>query len=453
MRSRALVLFLILVGGMGIGADTNLSIGAETPLDAVLDSLRTETRDTRRWDQFVVSTDWDSTAGEWVPNPEVDLRKRPFALDRFRLRPVPRWRVDKVEGLTPGLGLQMQWGRRPGIRLSGGMDRATAPGRWAGEVTVSLQSDATISNGPPPSARTRTGGGGRSDNRAPWYFSVTYAERALPFGSNRPVYNGAQASLLSLDGQNYVQREERTTGIGLRAGGRVVLDLGYTERKDGPLTTALDPLWNTDPESWKNPAADAIDTKGALLRARADLGPRITARAGAFGGRLGGEAEYYPLGAEAQFALHPPGAELLQVELWTNAVLGRPPRQELADLGGVSSLRAHAPGELVGRASTLLKLDYFLRFDVLRRLHLPFARQLRLQPTAFVDIGAVWGESDWTGSAALRGPTSRDLRTDLGIGIQRNMGYPGLLGNLRLDFGWRTDRSRDRFRASVSVSP
>jgi len=89
---------------------------------------------------------------------------------------------------------------------------------------------------------------------------------------------------------------------------------------------------------------------------------------------------------------------------------------------------------------------------VLRRLHVPFARQLRLQPAAFVDIGAVWGDEDWAQAQDVRGPSSSDLRTDLGVGFRRNMGYPGLLGSMQVDFGWRTDRSYDRFRASVRFS-
>ena len=464
--ARLFVLVAALLAASGVGnpyaadpppaapSEGATSLPSPTSLDAVLDSLRAETRATNRWDQFVSTTDWDSTAGDWIPDAEVDLRGRRSALKRFHLGVVPRWRVDKVEGLTPGAGLRVEWGRRPGTRLSGGMDRATAAGRWGGEVTASFQSDARVGTGPPPATRARLGGSGSgTSGRASWYLSLTYAEQAVPFGGNRPAYNGVQTTLLSRDGRSYLQREERTAAIGLRAAESVYFDLAYTERRDGPLVSHMEPLWNTDPKEWENVAAERLDSRGILLGTRANLGVRFTARAGAFGGALGGDAEYYPIGAEARHAFHVPGSERLDVEVWVTGVLGDAPRQEWADLGGVSSLRAHAPGELVGRASGLLRLDYILRFDVLRRLHVPFARQLRLQPTAFVDLGAVWGDEDWTRRQDVRGPSSSDVRTDIGVGLQRNMGYPGLLGTVRVNFGWRTDRSTDRFRATVQISP
>lgn len=435
---------------------------APRPLEAVLDSLRQATEASRPWERFVGRTDWDSTGGEWVPSPE-GLPTRPSGFTRIRLAPSPRFRFDKVQGATPGVGATLAWGRRAGLRVSGGLDRATSAGRWAGEVTVSLQDDVRASNGPPRVARARLGGGGAQTlaaspfaRRAGRAVSLTYAEAAVPFGSNRPQRNGVAALLLSLDGQDYLRREERSVGLAL---GREALrtEIAYTERRDAALGVALDPPLHTDPGSWANRAADRVLTRGFLAAAGTAIGApeplSLTLRAGAFGGALGGDAEYYPLGLELHRAFHPWAAERLDIVAWAGAVPGRPPRQERADLGGVSSLRAHRAGELEGRAATFFRLDYQLGVDLLARLHAGLARRLRLQPTAFIDAGAAWGDTDWTQREEIMGPRSADWRTDLGIGLQRSLGYPGLLDRVRVDFAWRTDRGHDRFRASVRLSP
>lgn len=465
---RACLFVILLLGALWATsyADSTPSSGSAPPsrLDAVLDSLRAATAASSRWDEFVTSADWDSTETAWIPDPSSAPTRNPMT--RFHFDLSPRFRFNKVEGITPGTGATVQWARRPGFRIDGGMDRATAPGRWAGEVTASFQSDARSPSGPSTAVRTRHGGGGPESAENPfgeirsrrnWRVFVSYAERALPFGSQRPVRNGFQAALLSVDTQSYSWREERTVGFEPPSPSRVRWEFAYTERKDRNAVVALDPLWNTDPASWKGAAIDRVETHGLVGRTTVRLGflrsLEVTARAGAFGGAFGGDREFYPAGFELRRSFRPPGAERLTAELWGTAVFGRPPSQEWADLGGSSSLRAHRTREQLGRASTVVRLDYELGVDILRRIQFPFSRQLRLQPVLFVDTGAAWGGSDWTRRENVRGPRSADWRTDFGIGVQRRMGYPGLIDRLRVDFAFRTDRSNDRFLATVRLFP
>jgi hypothetical protein len=115
-------------------------------------------------------------------------------------------------------------------------------------------------------------------------------------------------------------------------------------------------------------------------------------------------------------------------------------------------LRGYAPRALVGAASLFARIDLASAVDPLRRTRIPGLRSLRLQPVLFVDIGSVWGGSGWGSVREITMPASSDWRSDFGVGIQRNLNYPGLLSRARVDLAWRTDRSRDRLRASIALT-
>ncbi len=468
----ALILSIVAVTGITLSSassvkalDSSSTTAAETPLESVLDSLRTETESERRWDRFVTSTDWDSTSANWVPSAADGLRGS-SGWTRLKVSPAPRYRYNKVEGPTPGVGATLQWGRRPGLRLSGGYDRATGPGRYSGEVMASFQSHvnraypfAAVSRsrmtGSGPETRSSVLDGG--NRRSGWRAYVGYAERPVAFGANRPLSNFVQASLLSLDAQNYLQREERVAGLQWHFTRSLLGEVAYTQRKDSALHVPNSPFWNTDPAGWRNAAIDAVDTQGIVARMSwsqpftTDNG--VWLRAGAFGGSLGGDREFYPVGLEVRRAFKAPLSARLETGVSATAVGGRPPRQEWADLGGVWGLRAHRSRALTGRAAAAFRADYMLGVDLFRQLSVPLLDRLRIQPSLFVDVGAVWGRDDWTDRKDLTGPESSDIRTDFGFGLSRHLGYVGIVNRARVDFGWRTDRAEDRFRVSLSITP
>ncbi|MCA9728414.1 MAG: hypothetical protein KC729_12070, partial [Candidatus Eisenbacteria bacterium] len=387
--------------------------------------------------------------------------------DRIRFSTSPSVGFSKVEGMTSGGAVTVSWLRGPGIQAQGRLDRSYWRGVYEGDAWIGFTAVPRAPAAMPRALRTRITGGGKEaggglfesfDRQSAWSLRGGYSRRPVPFGTDRPPVNALQASLLGLDHQSYVDREERFVGLELRPSRNWLVEGWLTDRRDRSIASALDPLWQTDPHTWSNPSIDEGRMHGSIARVgwtRADFGEPMRGawlQGTAFGGALGGDREFYTLGAELHTSRTQPPFESIELEIAAAAAGGEVPRQMLPDLGGSSTLRGHPPRALVGATSFVTRVDFLSAIDPLRKTNIPGVRSLRLQPVLFADLGAVWGERGWTGVSALRLPRSEDWRSDFGIGIQRNVNYPGLLSRIRVDLAWRTDRAHDRMRASLALT-
>lgn len=435
-------------------------------IDAILDSLSSESDSLFvRWRDAAPPAWVDPDSAEWIPS-ATPARDSSIGWKRTQLSVSPVLGFSKVDGISSGGSVAVRWLRGPGLALRGSVDRAYWRGDYEGDLSVAITDRPRGTHPFPTALRTRITGGGKEGTGAPlaelqrrsvWSLRVGYSRRTLAFGTNRPVLNSLPAFILGVDHQSYLDREERFVGLELQPARAFVIEGWCVDRRDRSLTSTLDPLFRTDPGTWENPRVDNGPSRGAIVRtgwSDQEFGKPMRSAAimgSAFGGVFGKEREYYTLGVELNSAIRAPSLESVELGFAAAAAGGSVPVQGRPDLGGSSTLRGYEPRALVGATSLFARMDLVSAFDPLRRTGISLLRSLRLQPVLFADIGAVWGGSGWSSIGAITLPVSSDWRSDAGIGIQRNINYPGLLSRVRLDFAWRTDRSHDRLRASIAL--
>jgi len=438
-------------------------------VEAVLDSLRNTGEPTPLWESLIESAGWDTLGTEtWIPNADNPAPRSP-AWRRFRRSFRPQLGFNKVDGLVSGVGVSTQWMKRPGLRLEGAMMRSSGRGRYQGEFIASWQSDARASLPYSWASRSRLTGGSKEARISPfanggrqqraWSGFGGYSERTVPFGSNRPLGNAAQSLILALDEQSYLDRIESFAGIRQKISRTIRSEWVYIDRKDRPIESSRSPHLQTSPRAWKNAPSDRQHIRGVSWMGewipggqRLEAQDGLWLKAAAWGGALGGDRELYTTGFEARQTWPVPGRGTLEVEGWASAVGGDPATQDLTDLGGATSLRGYPARSQVGTTSLLLRTDYSFGLDLLAKTNVPWIRSFHLQPVVFFDVGAAWGTRGWQSISDLTLPESQDWKTDIGLGVQRLVNYPGLLTRVRVDFGWRLDRAEDRFRASLSLT-
>lgn len=466
------------------------------------DSLRHVSADSldALWNQWA-PPEWTSTDSlPWIP--AADDAKRAEAKRRFlRTSFAPVIGFNKVNGPSAGLGLNIALGRSRRTSLHGTAARAFSRGVYEGAAGIRVQWNGGAFSPQSPLARTRITGGGKESwglgssigfgtprpaTPTGLAFRGTWSRGAVPFGTTRPRLNGVQSLFLGLDTQSYLDREECTAGLELAYGSGHHAELVWVEQRDHSLGNSLDPLFQTDPRSWINAASDRAHTTGVLLGAAFGVSTRWYAEPVGLWTRLGtfeteGE-RYHTLGAESRYGWVVPGAETIDVEVWAAAIddgdsrldisesgmargsaLGnrggysrgnRVPVQAYPDLGGPTSLRGYPSRAFLGNRVVLARADYIASVNWLGGV--PLVRGLRLQPVLFADAGGVWIDDApvFDVSASETAKTARTAETwvfDYGIGIQRNVSYPGILSRLRVDFAVRTDRDRDRWRATLQL--
>ena len=476
------------------GTTPRMDNAAASPrYQSILDSLRTDSDSLFRWDEAAAQVGWaDADTGLWrpdidgIPSSRTKLASIGFVPELFR--------HTKVDGVTLGGGVNVRLFRGPSVRVVARGLRALSRGAWMGEVSA-MWSPRRMKLEYPTALRSRLSGGGGErigfpglDSRSTaWALVGGGSDRSRVFGSERIYAGSIQSALAGVDGQSYLDRRQVYGGVLFqiptsRFGPLLKTELLWSESRESALTVAHEPLFNTDPNLWPNAAAQGRTSGGLTLWSQwgnelTSFGTRVRARASTHGASVGAGAEVHTFGAEVLHRRTAWGAESVAIDLRGVAIGGGNllSPQDTADLGGTATLRGFRPRSLVGATSLLGRLDYIWAYDPFRRWNVPLLRHLRLQPTLFVDAGAVWSPRISSGSGAredaettglldptlyawrdlssLRGPTSADWRFDWGVGVQRSLGFPGLLGRARVDFGLRTDRSTDRLRVSVSLSP
>lgn len=453
------------------GDESRDSSDVRPALEAVLDSLHTEPDTLLHWD-LASPPQWPTTDSVWVPASAESLWRESRGRGvSFGGRPLLGY--SKVQGVNVGLRLRVQ--RREGLdlHLGGALRRALASGRWEGFGVVGLFSPGSGSTGLPRGGGARLTGGGSGTPGGPrgfqggllrqrgWGIVLGWSRQPVPFTSNRPYGTTLLSLLAGLDHQDYLNRREGVVAFLLQPARELQGELLFIRREDESLAPTAGSLLDLDEEVMgRNISVDRTNANGAVLswsvgESRDMLIPEVggSLRFGAWGGVFGGNREFYTFGGEARRFFPVPPRSKIRTEIWLGFSGGNPPVQELGDLGGESSLRGYPPASFTGPAIFLVRGDYLLGIDIFREMRFPVLRRLGLQPAVFFDAGVVWGDRPWDGVDELGFPNTQDWRFDAGVGLQRLVGFPGLISAVRLDVAWRLDRQRDRIRLNLHLIP
>jgi hypothetical protein len=346
---------------------------------------------------------------------------------RTTLSPLSRFAFNRCEGLRPGLAVTHRHLVRHGATLGAGLGYGIARERFVWDVSADL----------PLAIAAPTNAEGRPTSRS-WpglSLEMRGGDQVVAFGGEHDVVQRIETILDGSDPLMY---------HGARGGGadlvwRPVPTLAmcggwfYEEQYPLPVVTDWTLLGNADdvPENW---AADRLITRAATLGATVDLRRHQLS----FGVErhdldLADPASSIPDGAlwtlraglRASWIM-PQGHEVMLRGDWRRNDRAAP-LQSREWLGGAQSLRGYPVRELEGDDAALATLDLRGGFDPLRALHIPLLSRLGLQPIAFAD----WGRTT-RGDPSASSTGDAGWRADVGIGLGRLIGAPGIGGHLRL---------------------
>ena len=332
---------------------------------------------------------------------------------------------NRVEGLVAGVKLTVGIPLGYGVELHGQGAYAVASKRFRHRETLRVRLSPF-----------------QEDTR----LELGFADHVVPYGSNRPAGNALRALVGAADEQDYLRRREGWVGLTWAENRRGTARLRYETARETSVSTHTDfslfgnhrLLGENVPvdEGWDRALAAEV-TAGSWDQGR----QAIRLRHRVAGGALGGSFSYSRFEAEVRVRRYLPGNPEVVLEAGYVRVGGSPPRQEMADLGGLSTVRGFdrrspagttSPSDScrtglpddrtrVGKASFHARLELLLPFDLLRRTGLPVLRSARVQFVPWADAGRVW-----------RGNSDRWL-TAAGLGLQRYLGPFGRGAYLRFD--------------------
>jgi hypothetical protein len=338
------------------------------------------------------------------PRKPVRLAWKPLALSTY----------DRVNGLRLGSGAAIDVGRW--LTLDGAAARALSAGEWA------WSADARA-------------GDERAAVEAGWF------DHTVPFGPNQGAYFTSLGALVAgQDRQEHLQRRAWHAGLALEPARRTRIGLRYFVHEDdsAPAVTDFHFAGGDTPIERASPAISPGTTRGVELRgswrARHDRAS-VDVHGGVAGGSLRGAHEFAWQEASARVASPAWAGGVWELTAGAAHVAGSPPVQAVPFLGGDGNLRGFAPLEFGGDVRLALRAEYAWGYDLLARTRVPVVRSLRLQFIPFVDAGTTWGVE---GGALGAAPLDGRWKSSVGLGIKRNIDYPGL-GAVRLDVSRRTD--------------
>jgi hypothetical protein len=260
-----------------------------------------------------------------------------------------------------------------------------------------------------------------------------YADRVVPYGSNRPTANSLRALVGSADEQDYLHRRG---GWGeLRWSGSPLGDaaLRYEAARERSIKAHTDfavfgpdrlMAFNAPVDEGIDRAATAELDLGSLVENRRSL--RLAHRVA--GGSLGGDFTYTRFEAAAACRRFLPGSFEAVIDAGYTRVGGDAPVQRLADVGGLSTVRGFDRRSRVGREALTARVELLVPYDLFGLTGIPFLRKARLQFVPWADAGRVWDEAT-CGCGAAPEP----WLISAGLGLQYYLGPFGKGSYLRLD--------------------
>jgi len=390
------------------------------PGDSVTESLheRLRRQDEARYDPELLQTDSALRDSLLTSLDSLGLagarEKRPFPL-RVGFNPaLGLWTYNRVEGFLLAAGVDLE-GRRvqePWMQLQGGYAFGSEKFRYRGILRLPLGPEA-------------------------WGFDarMQFEDRVVPYGSNRPLWNGLRAFVGGEDARDYMGRLGGSAFLRWRRWRSLQLTVGYEAAEESSVsaTTEFALLGNMAPDNL--PIQDGTDRAivgtlrlGSLVHhlARLDVEHRVA------GGGLGGSFTYNRTDANLAARRYFWRQEFV-LQLRYVRTAGTVPVQRLADVGGLSTVRGWRKRAQVGESSFDARLEYLVPYDLFRGTRVPLLRRMRLQLAPWADAARTWdGPSDsWIYAA--------------GLGIQHFLGALGEPTYLRLDvaFPMGPERSRD----------
>jgi len=151
------------------------------------------------------------------------------------------------------------------------------------------------------------------------------------------------------------------------------------------------------------------------------------------GGSLGGDFRYARTDLTVRARGFILGRQEFEATLKGVTTADAPPFQQLADVGGLSTVRGYDRRTHVGEHSFAARVEYMFPYDIFASTKLPLVKALGVQLIPWGDAARV-GDGD-----------SNDWITSAGFGLQRYLWPVEHAANLRLDFAWPVDNPQDDF--------
>ena len=319
---------------------------------------------------------------------------------------------NRVEGGIAGLGMawRLPIGPRPELTAQAGY--ASGPRKL--RHSTSLRTPLAVSHGAPS-------------------LEVGYADRVVRLYSDDRGVNFLTSFYGSDAEESYLRRRGGWAALSWdRApGGRwglrydAAVEDSVRRRTDFGLFATERPMsFNIPVDEGAERSIEATWSAGSLLSGRqeASLRHRVA------GGGLGGDFVYSRLTAEASARRFLIWNHEAVLDLAYTRVGGWAPRQRLADLGGLGTVRGFAPRTQVGRESLRARVELLLPYDLFARARVPLLRRAGLQLVPWADAGRSWGACE-DGS----GGGSGCWLTSAGLGFQTLLGPFGAASFLRFD--------------------
>ena len=324
---------------------------------------------------------------------------------------ISQWDYNRVEGLV--FGGQFTYGRADQrTRFSAFGAYATAPEDFRYKVDFKTTLPAT--------------------NRKA-ALVASFRDRVEPFGSNRIALNSVRAFVGGADEQDYVHRLGGSARVVFNPMRGLVFDLGYDAARERSVATDEDFSLFGDMNQ-PNPPIDEGDDQAIVAGVQVNAPRWLTVQLAqrVAGGTLGGDFRYHRTDITIHARGFVVGRQEIDATLQGVATGDAPPFQQLADVGGLSTVRGYDRRTHVGKDSFAARLEYLVPYDVFAYTRIPLLRSSSIQIVPWADAARV-GNGDSTGW----------IRS-AGVGLQRYLWPVEKAANLRLDFAFPLDGdSRD----------
>jgi hypothetical protein len=339
----------------------------------------------------------------------------PLYGDAWRLDPDPRlkdWDYNRVEGfLFGGGGSFGRADKRVKLDAFGGYATASEKFRWRAKFKAELP--------------------GTNHKLSAF---ANFRDYVDPFGSNRIAFNSLRAFVGGADEQDYLHRTGGGAGLELTPWDDVHFDLGYEGSRERSIAQDADfSVWGDldKPNPEINEGDERAVVAGFEAGGRRWLNAQLTQRLA--GGSLGGDFRY----ARTDLTVHARGFILGRQEFEATlkgvTTADATPFQQLADVGGLSTVRGYDRRTHVGEHSFAARVEYMFPYDIFASTKIPLVEDLGVQLIP-------WGDAARVGNG-----DSNDWITSVGFGLQRYLWPIQDAANVRLDFAWPIDNPKDDF--------